>query len=105
METALLEKLFDQALKRKLSQMARTSGPNLCSQIASNKVGREYFSHWKWRPDMTVKETLGSLDDYLNGLMGLLRNRQARNTKGGKNCYQFPLLSSLFFLASWRGFN
>jgi hypothetical protein len=87
MEIALLEKLFDQALKRKLSQLARTSDPNLCSQIASNEVDREYFSRWKWRPDMTVKETLGSLDDYLNGLKGLLQNRQARNANGGKKCY------------------
>jgi hypothetical protein len=87
METALVEKLFDQALKRKLSQLARASDPNLWSQIASNKVDREYFSRWKWRLDMTVKETLGSLDDYLNGLQGLLQNRQAGNAKGGKICY------------------
>jgi len=55
METAVVEKLFDQAFKRKLSQLARTSDPNLWSQIASNKVDREYFSRWKWRPDMTFR--------------------------------------------------
>jgi hypothetical protein len=87
METALVEKLFDQAFKRKLSQLARASDPNLWSQIASNKVDREYFCRWKWRPDMTVKETLGSLDDYLNGLQGFLQNQQVRNAKGGKKCY------------------
>lgn len=87
METAVVEKIFEQAFKRKLSLLARTTDPNLWSQIANKKVGQEYFRRWKWRPDMTVKETLGSLDDYLNGLKGLLQNQQARDTKGGQKCY------------------
>jgi len=60
--------LFDQALKRKLSQLARVYDPNcvfeLWTQIAKNRKGRDYSGGWKWTPDMTIEETFSSLDDY-----------------------------------------
>jgi hypothetical protein len=87
----LVEKLFEQAFKRKLAQLAREYDLDLVlrvrTHIARNKGGQECFSGWKWTPDMTVKETIGSLDDCLNGLPALLQKHQDQNTKGIKRCY------------------
>jgi hypothetical protein len=79
----LVEKIFDQALKEKLSKLARTYDPDLVSQlwtqIAKNGEGKEYFSRWKRKPEMTVAETMSSLDDHLNWLQELLQKRQTQN--------------------------
>ncbi len=87
----LMGKLFEQALKRKLAQWSREYDPILVSklrtQIGQNKGDGDCFNGWKWTPDMTVKETFCSLDDYLNRLQAFLRERQARNTKGIKKCH------------------
>ena len=76
----LVEKLFDQALKRKLSQLARKYDPDLVfdlwTRIAKDKDGWDYFNGWKWKPDMTLEETFASLDDYLNGLHALLEKHE-----------------------------
>jgi len=37
-------------------------------------------------PDMTLEETLTSLDEYLNGLNALLEKNPDRNAKGDKKC-------------------
>ncbi len=64
----LVETLFDQALKRKLSQWARGYAPTPVFKLWIQKLkkmgGREYFKGWKWTPDMTVRETIRSLEDY-----------------------------------------
>jgi hypothetical protein len=79
----LVERIFEQALKERLSKLARKYDPNLVyqlwSQIAKNGEGRDYFSRWKWKADMTVAETMSSLDDHLNWLQQLLQKRQAQN--------------------------
>jgi hypothetical protein len=81
----LVEKLFDQALKMKISQLARKYDPNfvfeLWAQIATNGGRKAYFSKWKWKPDMTLTEAFSSLADYLSGLEELLQKRQAKNVK------------------------
>lgn len=75
----LVERLFDQALKMKISQLARKYDPNLVVelwiQIAKNGGGKDYFNKWKWKPDMTLAQAFSSLDDYLNGLQELLQKR------------------------------
>ena len=75
----LVERLFDQALKMKISQLARKYDPNLVLelwiQIAKKGDGKDYFNKWKWKPDMTLAQAFSSLDDYLNGLQELLPER------------------------------
>jgi hypothetical protein len=79
----LVEKIFDQALKEKISQLAREYDPNLVSQlwtqIARNGEEKDFFSRWQWKPDMTVAETMSSLDDHLDWLQELLQKRQTQN--------------------------
>jgi hypothetical protein len=63
----LVEKVFDQALKMKISQLARKYDPNLVfelwAQIAANGGRKAYFRRWKWKPDMTLTEAFSSLDN------------------------------------------
>ena len=81
----LVEKLFDLALKMKISQLARIYDPNLVfepwARIATNGGRKAYFRRWKWKPDMTLTEAFSSLDNYLNRLQELLQKRQAKNIK------------------------
>jgi len=86
----LVEKLFEQGLKRKLSQLSREYDPKLVfevwAQITKTNGGRDYFGGWKWMPDMTLEETLTSLDEYLNGLNAVLEKNPGYNTEGDKKC-------------------
>ena len=81
----LVEKLFDQALKMKISQLARKYDPNLVfdlwAQIAATGGSKAYYRKWNWKPDMTLLEALSSLDDHLNGLQELLPKLQGRKVK------------------------
>jgi hypothetical protein len=81
----LVEKLFDQALKMKISQLARKYDPNLVfdlwAQIATKGGSKAYYRRWNWKPDMTLLEALRSLDDHLNGLQELLPKLQGRKVK------------------------
>ena len=85
----LVEKLFDQALKMKLSKLARKIDPSLVfelwTQLAQNGKIKDYFREWKWTPEMTLAEAFGSMDDYLNGLQELLEKRQAKDTESEKS--------------------
>jgi len=44
-------------------------------------VDEAYFRRWNWKPDMPLIEALSSLDDYLNGLQGLLQKLQVKNVE------------------------
>jgi hypothetical protein len=87
----LVEKLFAQVLKKKFWQLAREYDSafvsKLWGQIAKENGGQGYFGGWKWKPDMTIKETLSSMDDYLKGLHSFLPKYKARQADGGKKCY------------------
>ena len=86
----LMESLFNQALKKKFSQLAKKNDPNhvfeLWTQIAKKNGGRDYFSGWKWTSDMTIRETLDSLEKYLNRLHELFPENPIRNTRR-KKCF------------------
>ena len=77
----LVEKIFDAALKEKINELARKYDPvlvfKLWMRIAKNGCIKPYFCKWRWKPDMTINESLDCLDDYFNGLEDLLRKHQA----------------------------
>jgi len=84
----LMESLFNQAIKKKLSQLAKKHDPDqvfeLWAQIAKKNEGQDYFSGWRWTSDMTIRETLDSLEKYLNRLHELLPENPTRKTRRGK---------------------
>jgi hypothetical protein len=83
----LVENLFDQALKGKISQLARKYDPNLVfelwTQIVKTDGIKTHYRKWLWKPDLTIMEALDCLDDYGSGLEALLRKRQARENRLG----------------------
>jgi hypothetical protein len=83
----LVENLFDQALKRKLSQLARNFNPNLVfdlwTQIVKTDGIKTCLRKWIGKPDLTITEALDCLDDYCFGLEALLRQRQGKENKLG----------------------
>ena len=83
----LLEKLFDQAVRMKLSQLARKNDPDLIfklwTQIVKIDEIKTYFRKWVWKPDLTITEALDCLDDYCSGLEVLLRKRQGKENNFG----------------------
>jgi hypothetical protein len=81
----LVEKLFDQALKMRISRMARKYDPalvfNLWVQIAKIGEVKLDFSRWRWEPDLTITAALDCLDNYCTELESLLRERQIKRRK------------------------
>ena len=76
----LIEKIYETAVKMKLSQLARTYDPNLVfelwTQLAKNDGVMAHFSNWRWKSDMTITEALDCLDDFGLRLEALLRVRE-----------------------------
>jgi hypothetical protein len=76
----LIEKIYDAALKFKLSQLAREYDPNLVfelwTQFARTDGVKTCFSKRGWNPDMTITEALDRLDDFGLALEDLLRKGQ-----------------------------
>lgn len=77
----MVEKLFDHALKTRISQMARKHDPDLVlrlwAQVARIGEAKSFFCKWRWRPEMTIQEALDGLDETCTGLETLLRERRA----------------------------
>ena len=83
----LVEKLFAQALKMKISQLARKYDPNLVFELWTQIVKidgiKSCSRKWIWKSDLTVMEAVDCLDDYCSGLDASLRKRQAEESKFG----------------------
>jgi hypothetical protein len=83
----LVDKLFEQALKMKISQLAKKYDSNLIFELWNQIVKldgiKAHFRKWIWKPDLTIMEALDCLDEYGSGLEALLRKRQAKEKKLG----------------------
>jgi hypothetical protein len=84
-KTQLLEKMFQAALKTKLSQLARKYDYDLVfqpwRQLVKTDGVKTYFCKWRWNPGMTLREALECLDDYFTGLDGLLQKLEERKSQ------------------------
>jgi hypothetical protein len=83
----LVDKLLEQALKMKISHLAKKYDPNfffeLWPQIVKIDGIKAYFRKWIWKPDLTIMEAFDCLDEYDSRLEALLRKRQAKENKLG----------------------
>ncbi len=75
----VIQKMFDAALKKKISQMARKYDHNLVfefwTHIVKNAGAKNHFSKWEWKPEMTIGQALDCLDDYCDSIEGMIRDR------------------------------
>ncbi len=83
---ALIKNLFDQALKVKISKLARKYDEDLVfrlwAQMAKiNTKKKSKIDQWIWKPDMTLMEAMDHLDDCCSALETLIQKRQAKNNK------------------------
>jgi hypothetical protein len=82
----IIEKMFDAALKEKISRMARKYDHNLVFEFWTHIVKSDgvkiYFSKWEWKPEMTLGQALDSLDGYCDSIEAMIRDRQEE--RGGK---------------------
>jgi len=76
----LIEKMYETALRMKLSHLAKKYDSNLVfelwTQLAKNDGVMAHFSNWRWKADMTITEALDCLDDFGLRLEALLRVRK-----------------------------
>jgi len=83
----LIDKMFDAALKEKISQMARKYDHNLVlkfwTQIAKSGGVKTYFSKWEWKPEMTIGEALDHLDGYCHWIEARIQEHQEERAKKG----------------------
>jgi hypothetical protein len=83
------EKAIPSGVKKEPFAMVRNMTLTLLlnsgGKIAGENGGQDYFSRWKWTPDLTIKGTFSSMDGYLNGLHSFFRNI-APGTSTEKKC-------------------
>ena len=83
----IIEKAFDAALEKKISQMARKYDHNLVFEFWTHLVKsgglKIYFGKWEWRPEMTIGEALDYLDVYSDSIEAMIRDLQKKRRKKG----------------------
>jgi hypothetical protein len=74
----LIDKMFDAALKEKFSQLTKKYDPDLVFEIWAQvvKCRRVKISFIKWKPNMTLRQALDSLDDRFNSVDASIRKLQ-----------------------------
>ncbi len=84
----LIKNLFDQALKLKISKLARKYDKDLVfklwAQMAKINTKKAHIDKWLWKPDMTLMEAMDRLDDCCSALETLIQKRQAKNARTGR---------------------
>ena len=78
----LIDKMFDAALKERLSQLARKYDPELLFEIWARVVkaggGRACLGKPEWDQKMTIEQVLDCLDEYCTSIESLIRKPKGR---------------------------
>jgi hypothetical protein len=76
----LIGKMFDAALKEKFSQLTKKYDPDLVFEIWAKvmKCRRVKISFTQWKPNMTLRQALDSLDDRFNSIEASARKLQEK---------------------------
>ena len=82
----LIEKVFIVALKQIFSQFYRKFDQQIVfevwAEIMTNPGFDDYFNKWRWKPQMTFKEAVDSLQCCCDSVEVMIQQRQEEKKKG-----------------------